>query len=120
MVGIDLQPSTTNETISAIVATCTVTARFWLSEMRLSFNDMDPATVIAQARQKLEDVDRRIVELEGFLKRMEEKEADPYRQMIVEYGIRYQRMRREWLEDLRARATAQTHEKPSRLAAGAP
>ena len=46
MVGIDLEPSTTNETISAIVATCTLTARFWLSEMRLSFNDIDPATVI--------------------------------------------------------------------------
>ena len=84
------------------------------------FRQLDPATVVAQARQKLEDVDRRIAELESFLKRMEEKEADPYRQMIVEYGIRYQRMRREWLEDLRARATAQAHEKPSRLAAGAP
>lgn len=46
LVGKDLEPSTTETTISAIVGTCTVIARFWLSEMRLSFDNLDPEEVI--------------------------------------------------------------------------
>jgi len=81
------------------------------------FRYLDPASIVAQSRKRLEEVDRRIEELEGFLQRMEEKKADPYRRMIVEYGIRQQRMRREWLEDLRARTAGRGRQKPARLAA---
>ncbi len=46
MVGQDLSPDTDAGMISAIVATCTLTARFWLSEAKLSFNEVDPTTVV--------------------------------------------------------------------------
>ncbi len=46
LVGTDLDASTTDSAISAIVGTCTMIARFWLSEMRLSFNHIDPELVI--------------------------------------------------------------------------
>lgn len=46
LIGTDLESGTTSTTISAIVGTCTVIARFWLSEMRLSFHDLDADTVI--------------------------------------------------------------------------
>ncbi len=46
MIGTDLHSDTTNATVAAVVATCTLTARFWLSETRLSFNDADPESVI--------------------------------------------------------------------------
>ncbi|MDJ0924560.1 MAG: TetR/AcrR family transcriptional regulator [Acidimicrobiia bacterium] len=46
MVGTDLESGTSDTAISAIVGTCTLTARFWLSEMRLSFDEIDPEIVI--------------------------------------------------------------------------
>ncbi len=46
MVGGDLDSGTDARTISAIVATCTLTARFWLSEARLSFENVAPAKVV--------------------------------------------------------------------------
>jgi AcrR family transcriptional regulator len=46
MVGTDLDPTATPEAISRIVATCTITARFWLSEMRISYDGLQPDTVI--------------------------------------------------------------------------
>ncbi len=46
---------------------------------------------------------------------MQEKQVDRYRRRIVEYGIRYQQMRRDWLGDLLEGTT-----EGERLAAGAP
>ena len=46
MVGHDLSPDTDAKAISSIVATCTLTARFWLSEARLSFHDVAPDKVV--------------------------------------------------------------------------
>ena len=46
LVGTDLQPDTTSTSISAIVGTCTLIARFWLSEMRLSFQGLERDAVI--------------------------------------------------------------------------
>ena len=46
MVGTDLDSKTPDTTIAAIVGVCTLTARFWLSEMRLSFDGLQPKAVI--------------------------------------------------------------------------
>ena len=64
------------------------------------FRFLDPATVERQRQRKIHEVERRIRELERVRTRMREKQIDPYRQMIVEYGIRYEQMRRDWLTDL--------------------
>lgn len=89
---------------------------FWRDDFlrKCSFFRYLPAeTVASQARGKLEEVDARIAELEEFLARMEKGQSDPYRRMIVDYGIRYQRMRRTWIGDLLARALeARLEERP--------
>lgn len=79
------------------------------------FHHLPAGAIVIQTRQKLEEVDRRIAQLEGVLKRMQEKQVDRYRRRIVEYGIRYQQMRRDWLGDLLEGTT-----EGERLAAGAP
>jgi DNA-binding PadR family transcriptional regulator len=66
------------------------------------FRYLHPTAIRAQAERKREEVRRCVADLEGLVKRMDERNADPYRRMIVEYGLRYQRMREEWLEDLLA------------------
>jgi len=83
------------------------------------FSHLPVGTIVAQSRQEHREVERRIAELERVLERMQEKQVDPYRRLIVEYGIRSQQMRRDWLEDLLERAMNKAEEKPSRLAAGA-
>jgi DNA-binding PadR family transcriptional regulator len=64
------------------------------------FHHLNPDEVEMLARQKLEDVTRRLTDLEGVLQRMEAREVEPCRRMVVEYGISYQRMWRDWLRDL--------------------
>jgi DNA-binding PadR family transcriptional regulator len=81
------------------------------------FSLLEPERVEAQVVRKLAEVSLRIQDLEGVLERMEERHDDPYRRMIVEYGIRYQRMRREWLEELLAKAVHP--DQPAPLAARA-
>ena len=57
--------------------------------------------------------------LESVLADSELREADPYRRMILEYGVRLQRMREQWLEELLARATEPSvEERPVRAASG--
>ena len=56
-----------------------------------------------QIEIKLAQVRRHQTSLERCLAELDEG-TDPYRQMLIEYGIRYQQMRREWLESLLARA----------------
>lgn len=46
MVGGDLRADTSTEAIDRIVGTCTLVARFWVSEMRLSFRAAPVARVI--------------------------------------------------------------------------
>jgi AcrR family transcriptional regulator len=46
MVGTDIDPDATPAAIARVVATCTITARFWLSEMRLSYDGHLPESVI--------------------------------------------------------------------------
>ncbi|MFQ5515788.1 MAG: PadR family transcriptional regulator [Myxococcota bacterium] len=68
------------------------------------FRHLEPRDVALHCRRMLEAVEPRIEALEATLKRGARETADPYRRMIVEYGIRYERMRREWLRDLLGRA----------------
>lgn len=84
------------------------------------FRHLEPDQVMSQIQRSLEEVDARLAELVPFLERMVEKRSDPYRQMIVEYGIRYQRMRREWLQDLLARSGDPVSRPSPRLVAGGP
>jgi DNA-binding PadR family transcriptional regulator len=71
------------------------------------FRHLQPEAVERRTERKIKEVEGRIAELESFLMRMQKDGVDPYRQMIVEYGVRYEQMQREWLEDLRARAVEQ-------------
>lgn len=64
------------------------------------FRYLEQGAVRAQVERKLRELDGRIRDLEGVVDRLRARGADPYRRMIVEYGIRYQTMRREWLEEL--------------------
>lgn len=70
--------------------------------------------------RELEEVRKRAAELEALSARMEARGADPYRRMVVDYGVRYERMREEWLQDLLSRAEAHAALKPARATAGAP
>jgi DNA-binding PadR family transcriptional regulator len=76
------------------------------------FHHLDPGEVEMLARQKLEDVRRRLADLEGVLRRMEARDMTPYRRMVVEYGIRYQRMWRDWLSGLLAQTAEREEPRP--------
>ena len=72
------------------------------------FRYLEPEVVREQAGRKLDEERRRLADLESLLKRMEARDTDPYRRMVVDYGVRYERMRVEWLEDLLARVSRET------------
>ncbi|HTO55928.1 MAG TPA: PadR family transcriptional regulator [Myxococcota bacterium] len=81
---------------------------FWRDEFlqRASFfGHLAPAEAAEQIRSRLAQTEARAARLEARVAERRGGEADPYRRMIVEYGVRLQRMRREWLEELLARAT---------------
>ena len=81
------------------------------------FRHLDAPGVAAHASREHEVAGRRLAELERLSGRLAAQGADPYRRLLVEYGIRYQRMRREWLEELRARAASTEGEKSPPLRA---
>jgi PadR family transcriptional regulator AphA len=64
---------------------------------------LEPARARAAVERELEEATRRGGDLERVVERMRAGGVDPYRRMIVEYGIRDQRMQCEWLEELLAR-----------------
>ena len=82
------------------------------------FRYLEPDAVQARVERKIAELDRRIADLERVSERLEERQADPYRRMIVEYGIRYQEMQRDWLAQL-ASTAVQAAEKPPPLVARA-
>ncbi|NRA01432.1 MAG: PadR family transcriptional regulator [Myxococcales bacterium] len=64
------------------------------------FRHLGPEQVAQQGAVELGRVSQQIADLEGVQERMDQDAADPYRRMIVEYGVRYQKMRRDWLAEL--------------------
>jgi DNA-binding PadR family transcriptional regulator len=81
---------------------------YWRDEFlqRASFFSRLPSGAAAkQIRTRLEQTEERAARLESRLSEVAPGAGDPYRRMIVEYGVRLQRMRQEWLEELLARAT---------------
>ena len=81
---------------------------FWRDEFlqRASFfAHLRPADAAEQIRDRLEQTEARAARLEARISEKRGGEADPYRRMIVEYGVRLQRMRQGWLEELLAQAT---------------
>jgi len=86
---------------------------FWRDEFlqRASFfARVGAGEAAAQIRARLAQTEARAARLEARLGELGTGGHDPYRRMILEYGVRLQRMRREWLEELLARATEQSDE----------
>ncbi len=86
---------------------------FWRDEFlqRASFfARLGAAAAEAQIRARLVQTEARAARLEARLAESP-GEVDPYRRMIVEYGVRLQRMRQGWLEELLARATERSMER---------
>ncbi|HTO07086.1 MAG TPA: PadR family transcriptional regulator [Myxococcota bacterium] len=84
---------------------------FWRDEFlqRASFFEhLDPGEAAEQIRARLAQTEARAARLEARIANERPGAKDPYRRMIVEYGVRLQRMRQGWLEELLARAT-ETH-----------
>jgi DNA-binding PadR family transcriptional regulator len=67
------------------------------------FRHLDGDSVAAQVRAEQRVLQQSLARLEPLAQRLAGCEGDPYRRMVVEYGIRVQRMRRQWLEELLAR-----------------
>lgn len=84
---------------------------FWRDEFlqRASFfARLGPSAAAEQIRARLAQTEARAARLEARVAEKRAGEDDPYRRMIVEYGVRLQRMRQGWLEELLARATEQS------------
>jgi DNA-binding PadR family transcriptional regulator len=84
---------------------------FWRDEFlqRASFfAHLDPDEAAEHIRARLAQTEARAERLEARISERRAGATDPYRRMIVEYGVRLQRMRQGWLEELLARAT-ETH-----------
>ena len=69
------------------------------------FRHLEREAFASQVRAEQDAVGRMLARLEPLAERLAECESDPFRRMVVEYGIRVQRMRRQWLEELLARPT---------------
>jgi DNA-binding PadR family transcriptional regulator len=95
---------------------------FWRDEFlqRCSFFASVSADVAAaQVRARLAETARCAQRLERVLADLDQRQANPYRRMILEYGVRLQRMREQWLRELLARATEPSMEESPVRAAGA-
>ena len=87
---------------------------YWRDEFlqRASFfSRLATGAATKQIRARLDQTEERAARLESRLSELASGADDPYRRMIVEYGVRLQRMRQEWLEELLARATERSMER---------
>lgn len=78
---------------------------YWRDEFlqRASFFAKLPArAAAAQIEGRLAQTEERAARLEERLSELAPGATDPYRRMIVEYGVRLQRMRQQWLQELLA------------------
>ncbi|MFI5316818.1 MAG: PadR family transcriptional regulator [Myxococcota bacterium] len=93
---------------------------FWRDEFlqrATFFARLGPGSAAEQIRARLAQTEARAARLEALVAELEPGEADPYRRMIIEYGVRLQRMRQGWLEELLARATERSTERTALRAA---
>ena len=84
---------------------------FWRDEFlqrATFFARLGSGEAAEQIRARLAQTQARAARLEARIAEKRVGEEDPYRRMIVEYGVRLQRMRQGWLEELLARATEQS------------
>jgi len=72
------------------------------------FRHLDPAGVAAQVCAEQRAVERSLARLEPLAERLAECDGDPYLEQVVEYGIRVQRLRHQWLGELLAQSTRRT------------
>ncbi len=70
------------------------------------FRHLEPDEVMLQGSAEMGRISKRISDLEGVQERFDPADSDPYRRLIVEYGVRYQKMRQEWLQELLEIASA--------------
>jgi DNA-binding PadR family transcriptional regulator len=68
----------------------------------LFFRYLAPEAIESQVRAEARSVQEFLDRLELLAARLAEREGDGYRRMVLEYGMRVQRMRRQWLEELTA------------------
>lgn len=69
------------------------------------FGQLAPESAAARIRARLGEAADCAARLEEVSAELAQRDAEPYRRMIVEYGVRLQRMREQWLEELLAMAT---------------
>ncbi len=69
---------------------------------------LDPGRVELQLAAEIERVSECLTGLERFAGEVAARDPDLYREMLVDYGIRIQRLRRDWLEELQGRVTRST------------
>ena len=82
------------------------------------FRHIDAEAVAQLARAEADRVSEGLEQLAKLREELKARDPDPYRDMIVEYGIRIQQVRREWLQELLERAKGEACE-GSPLVAGA-
>jgi DNA-binding PadR family transcriptional regulator len=70
------------------------------------FRYLADGELAAQVKAERDAVERSLARLEPLALQIADGDADPYRRMVVEYGIRVQRLRRRWLDELLARPAA--------------
>ena len=87
---------------------------FWRDEFLQRanfFSRLGPEATADQIRERLAQTEARAARLEARCAEKGAGGADPYRRMILEYGVRLQRMRQGWLQELLARATERSMER---------
>lgn len=83
------------------------------------FRHLSPETAERQIRAQIDEVEARLAELERVARQLAARGADAYRLMIAEFGVRHQRMWREWLAALLGETAAEVQNSaPAELAAG--
>jgi DNA-binding PadR family transcriptional regulator len=78
------------------------------------FDQLAPEVAAERIRTRLDEAAHCAERLEEVSADLARRDAEPYRRMIVEYGVRLQRMREQWLHELLAMATEPAREETRR------
>jgi DNA-binding PadR family transcriptional regulator len=79
------------------------------------FGHLETEAAAEQIRVRLDEAAHCAQRLEEVSAELARRDAEPYRRMIVEYGVRLQRMREQWLQELLATATEPAREDTRRV-----